>query len=502
MVLQTDNLPKTIGELKKFGYRTVSIKDELRNNMLRKLKSKEDLFPGIIGYEKTVIPQLVNAILAKHNILLLGLRGQAKSRLMRMMTRFLDDKIPVIAGCPINDDPFAPLCKKCRTTVTRMGDETYVEWLTPEQRYNEKLATPDITVADLIGDIDPIKAATRKLELADEEVINFGIIPRTNRGIFGINELPDLNTRIQVSLLNILEERDIQIRGFPVRLNLDIMFLFSANPEDYTNRGKIITPLKDRIESQISTHYPVNIEDSIAITKQEAWLVRDSGVKVHIPEYIYEVVERATIAARENEFVDQASGVSARMSIAAIECIMSNIERRALLNGETQAFPRVSDIYYALPAILGKIELVYEGEQKGATVVAKKIVGAALNQLFLKYFPAYHKPGTSKRTRHEQGKQEEEVTEYQDIIRWFSKGGIIVLSNDSPFHNYIGEMKRVHGLEEMVMEKMGKQSELERAFFMELVLEGLYQNSAIAREDLPNKVSYKDILETMLDSME
>lgn len=500
--MSTNSLPRSLSALKKSGYKPISVKEEVRSNLLRKLKNREELFPGIVGYDKTVIPHLINAVLAKHNVLLLGLRGQAKSRLMRMMTRLLDDHIPVVAGCTINDNPYSPQCKKCRNAVAKMGEETPLEWLTPEQRYNEKLSTPDITVADLIGDIDPIKAATRKLELADEEVINFGIIPRTNRGIFGINELPDLNTRIQVSLLNILEERDIQIRGFPLRLNLDIMFLFSANPEDYTNRGKIITPLKDRIESQVTTHYPMNIEDSVAITKQEAWLTRDSGVKVHLPEYIYEIVERATIAARENEFVDQTSGVSARMSIAAIECITSNIERRALLNGETEAFPRVCDIYSALPAILGKVELVYEGEQKGAAVVAKKIVGAALNQMFQKYFPAYHKPGQVKRPRHEQGRQEEEVTEYQEIIRWFSKGGIITLDDDSAFRGYISEMKKIHGLEEIVAEKMGKQTELEQGFFMELVLEGLYQNSAIAREDLPAKVSYKDILETMLDNME
>jgi len=344
---------KTIGELKRSGYKVLPVKEELRKNVIQKLKNNEVLFPGIIGYDKTVIPAIVNAILSKHDIILLGLRGQAKTKIARMFVNLLDEYIPIIKGCEINDNPYKPLCKRCVDLVKEYGDDVEIEWLPRERRYGEKLATPDVTIADLIGDIDPIKAATQKLYYSHEGVIHWGIIPRTNRGIFVINELPDLQPRIQVGLFNIMQERDIQIRGFNIRIPLDIMIIFTANPEDYTNRGNIITPLKDRIGSQILTHYPRTIEDGIKITEQEAWLNRDSGKKVIIPYYFKEIIEQVAFQARTSEFVDQKSGVSARLTISCMENLISNAERRAIRLNEDVIYPRICDLNFILPGITG-----------------------------------------------------------------------------------------------------------------------------------------------------
>ena len=381
--------PRTVGELKASGYRPRSVKQEIRDNLKKKLAAGERLFPGVLGYDRTVIPGIVNALLAAHDLILLGLRGQAKTRLLRSLTSLLDAEIPVLAGSELNDDPLAPVSTWGQRLVEESGDEAPVEWLLREERYNEKLATPDVSIADLLGDIDPIKAATRKLTFADPEVIHFGIVPRTNRGVFAINELPDLAPRIQVGLFNILEERDLQIRGFPVRIPLDILMVFSANPEDYTNRGRIITPLKDRISSQILTHYPQDTDTAASITEQEAWTERDESdaPEVVIPREIRRLVEEVSIAARESELVDQGSGVSARVAISALELLSSNLERRALTTGDAPVYPRICDLHLVLPAITGKVEMVYEGEQQGAEVVARKLIGQAVKKVFDDLFP-------------------------------------------------------------------------------------------------------------------
>src|SRR5688572_4234955 len=383
----------TLGELRASGYRVRSVKDEMRANLLRKIAAGETTFPGIHGYDRTVIPAIHNAILSRHDIILLGLRGQAKTRILRSLTTLLDERVPIVEGCEINDAPFEPTCKRCRRLAAEMGEDLHVSWLERDQRYREKLATPDVTVADLIGDIDPIKAANQRLTYADEEVIHYGIIPRTNRGIFAINELPDLAPRIQVALLNILEERDLQIRGFPVRIPMDVVLVFSANPEDYTSRGNIITPLKDRIDSQILTHYPQKVETARRITEQEAWLDRDGDTKVDIPQYVRDLIESVAFVAREAELVDQSSGVSARLTIAAMELLQSNLERRAALTHDRTVFPRLADLSMILPAITGKVEMVYEGEQQGAEVVARKLIGIALGKLFETKFPPIERPG-------------------------------------------------------------------------------------------------------------
>ena len=350
---------KTLGELKETGYKSKSAKDELRNNLLNLIKNDKKRFEGIIGYDRSVLPQLENAILSRHDVLLLGLRGQAKSRILRQLATLLDEHIPIIKGSQLNEDPLNPISDKYKKLAGEAGDELEIDWLHRDLRFNEKLATPDVTVADLIGDLDPIKAVREKLDISNEEVIHWGIIPRTNRGIFAINELPDLQPRIQVALLNILEENDLQIRGFPIRIPLDMMLAFTANPEDYTNRGNIITPLKDRIASQINTHYPHNLQDSKTITKQEAW--SDRGSKIEIPDLLKTIIEEIAFRARESEFVDQTSGVSARLTISAYENLLSNVERRAAINKEEDFYPRISDLYAVLPSVIGKVELVYEG---------------------------------------------------------------------------------------------------------------------------------------------
>jgi magnesium chelatase subunit I len=500
--------PRTLGELKASGYRPKTVKDELRSNLRRALAKGENPFPGIFGYDRTVLPALHNAILSRHDLLLLGLRGQAKTRLLRMLVNLLDPEIPAIAGSEINEEPFHPITKYGRRMLSEKGDDAPITWIPREERYREKLATPDVTIADLIGDIDPIKAATERRSYSDEEVIHFGIVPRTNRGIFAINELPDLQPRIQVGLLNILEERDLQIRGFPVRIPLDILLVFSANPEDYTNRGNIITPLKDRISSQILTHYPDDVKTAAQITAQEAWLDRDREPFVEIPDFFRELVEEITFTARQSEFVDQSSGVSARMPISAVETLASNLERRALRNKEARVLPRLCDLPATLPAITGKVEMVYEGEQQGAEVVAKKLIGTAVKKLFDAKFPP---PDSGRPTQRRREEVEESAEDgaglrrmrpapekihplYEPIVEWFSSGNRITISDDSTFREHLAALESVPGLRKAVEEHFAPASPEERAVGMELVLEGLTQHLKIAREDLDSKVSYMEAL--------
>ena len=502
--------PQTFGELKTSGYKPRGVKEELRENLQRALSRGASPFEGIHGYERTVLPSLYNAILSKHDFLLLGLRGQAKTRLLRMLVNLLDPEIPVIAGSELNEDPFAPITKYGRRSLAEKGDATPIAWMPREERYREKLATPDVTIADLIGDIDPIKAATERRSYSDEEVIHFGIVPRTNRGIFAINELPDLQPRIQVGLLNILEERDLQIRGFPVRIPLDILLVFSANPEDYTNRGNIITPLKDRISSQIFTHYPDDVKTAAKITAQEAWLERGGGPSIEIPDLFRELVEEIAFAARASEFVDQSSGVSARMPISAVEILASNLERRGLKNGEGRVSPRLCDLPATLPAITGKVEMVYEGEQQGAEVIAKKLIGAAVKKLFDTRFPAPDAGRPTERRRQELDEDEETSGPvrrarpapapekihplYEPIVAWFAADNRITISDDSPFSEHIAALEAVPGLAKAVEERFSPASREELAIGMELVLEGLTLHLKIAREDLDSRISYAEML--------
>jgi magnesium chelatase subunit I len=491
----TKNRPDTLGSLRASGYRPRTVKSEIRRNLQKKLAERRALFPGVLGYDRTVIPAVVNALLAGHDFILLGLRGQAKTRLLRSLTTLLDDEIPVVAGSELNDDPLAPKSAFALRRIAEAGDETPIEWLSREARYNEKLATPDVSIADLLGDIDPIKAATRRLTYADPEVMHFGIVPRTNRGIFAINELPDLAPRIQVGLLNLLEEGDLQIRGFPVRIPLDMLFVFSANPEDYTNRGTIITPLKDRIASQILTHYPPDALVAAAITRQEAWTDRseeDGALRapsVVIPDDARLLIEEISIAARESDLVDQSSGVSARVAIAALELLTSNLERRALLTGDSTVTPRLCDLPMLLPAITGKVEMVYEGEQQGAEVVARKIIGQAVKKLFDARFPEVGKELGSGGA--------DDAGPYATIVRWFSQGHFVTLSDELSFKDHQAELERVPGLADVAQAGAGGSPE-DRAFAAELVLEGLHQHLKLARQDLDSTVSYKEMLKLQL----
>lgn len=478
----------TLGALKSSGWQSVPVKKELRKNLIAKLKSGEEIFPGIIGYEKTVIPQLQNAILACHDIILLGLRGQGKSKILRLLVSLLDEYSPIISGSEINDNPYVPLSKFGKNQVQKLGDETPVTWIHRSQRYSEKLATPDTSVADLIGDIDPIKAATKKLALADEEVINYGLIPRTNRGIFAINELPDLQPRIQVALLNIMQERDIQIRGFNVRIPLDVMMVYSANPEDYTNRGNIITPLKDRIDAQIITHYPKTLDAGIKITSQEAWQERDQDCEVFVPDFVREIVEEMAFEARNSEFIDQKSGVSTRMTITALEQIISAAERRAIFLNSPRATVRISDVFYAVPALTGKLELVYEGEQEGAVRVAKLIIGKAINKTFKRYFPD------------PQQKKTQAGSVYSAIINWFAAGNEIALPDNLTDENYMSRLEEVPDLRQLVETKVHPSS-AEMYAWMDLILEALHQNSMLSKDDLDDSRSFKDMVGSMLGSI-
>src|SRR5436189_1826405 len=407
-----------------------SVKEEIRDNLVRKLQAGERLFPGIIGYDDTVIPQLVNAILSRHNFILLGLRGQAKSRILRGLVDLLDEQIPVVPGCEIHDDPLAPLCAACRARIGTEGDHMPIAWLPREARFVEKLATPDVTIADMVGDIDPIKAAQAGLNLADELTMHYGLLPRANRGIFAINELPDLAGKIQVGLFNILQEGDVQIKGYPIRLRLDVMLVFTANPEDYTARGKIITPLKDRIGSEIRTHYPATRHHAMAITKQEAWTDRPDGLTLDIPEYVREVVEEVAFQARADRKVDKRSGVSQRLPITTLELVVSNAERRALASGESPVVPRVTDIYAALPSITGKFELEYEGELRGAEQIARDLIRSAVGSVFVGMFE-----GVDTRT----------------VVEWFDLGGTLPLADNTPASELIATTRGVQGLNELTI---------------------------------------------------
>jgi magnesium chelatase subunit I len=508
----------TVGELRASGYRVRSVKDEMRENLLAAVARRQNTFPGVHGYERTVIPAIHNAILSKHDIILLGLRGQAKTRILRSLTALLDERIPIVAGCEINDSPFEPSCKRCRRLAADQGDDLPIAWMHRDERYREKLATPDVTVADLVGDIDPIKAANQRLTYADEEVIHYGIIPRTNRGIFAINELPDLAPRIQVALLNILEERDLQIRGFPVRIPMDIVLVFSANPEDYTSRGNIITPLKDRIDSQILTHYPQSVETAMRITTQEAWLERTNKAQIEIPDYMRSLVEQIAFVARESELVDQSSGVSARLTIAAMELLQSNLERRAAMTGDAYVFPRLADLAMLLPAITGKVEMVYEGEQQGAEVVARKLIGLAVGKLFESKFPPVERAGTGARERRydvdaddlddafagrrvkkalpreEQRPAAKSDPAYDAILAWFVDGNKITISDEQPFAEFVRELGRVPRLAETAQKYVHPKNDQELAFWMEMVLEGLHQALRLAREDLDSTITFQELM--------
>jgi magnesium chelatase subunit I len=489
------NLAKTLGELKSSGYKVLAVKDEIRKNLVEKLKNKEEVFPGIVGYEKTVIPQVVNAILARHDIIFLGLRGQGKTKMARMLVDLLDEYTPIIRGSEINDNPFMPISKYAVDMVNENGDNTEIEWIGRDRRFGEKLATPDVTIADLIGDIDPIKAATQRLHYSHEGAIHFGIVPRTNRGIFAINELPDLQPRIQVGLLNIMQERDIQIRGFNIRFPLDVFIVYTANPEDYTNRGNIITPLKDRIDSQILTHYPKSVEDGIKITESQSWIKRHNDKDVIIPYYMKEIIELAAHEARKSEFVEQKSGVSARMTISSMENLVSNAERRSIINDETIIFPRITDLAAVLPGMTGKIELVFEGEQEGPVKVSRALIGKSVREIFRKYFPD---PLQKKRRQGEQ-KDISQGDPYQEIVKWFEAGNYIELNDDMKFDEYFNTLKKVEGLEKAVKKYIKTiENDYELASLMEFMLDGLHNNSKIAKDEMDDSVSYKDMVGAML----
>src|SRR4051794_6242764 len=484
--MTTHPKPATLGQLKETGYQPSSVKDELRRNVIRKLKAGEELFPGIVGYRDSVIPQIVNGILSKHDLLFLGLRGQAKTRILRMLPDLLDEWMPVLSGTEIADDPLRPTTKTGKRLIAEQGDDAKIEWVHRSARYHEKLATPDVTIADLIGEIDLVKYAEGRY-LSDESTMHFGLIPRSNRGLFAINELPDLAPRIQVGLFNILEERDLQIRGFPVRIPLDILMCFSANPEDYTNRGSIITPLKDRISSQILTHYPPDATIAADITRQEAWTEREAD-SVVIPEDVRLLVEEISLAARESDLVDQSSGVSARVAISALELLASNLERRALATQDNPIYPRLADLHMLLPAITGKVEMVYEGEQQGAEVVARRLIGQAVKKVFDARFPEVGKESGSG--------GEDDKGPYARIIRWFAEGNAVTISDEQPFADYETEIYRVPGLKELVS-RNGKTRE-ERALAAEMVLEGLHQHLKLARQDLDSQISYKEMVKFQL----
>jgi magnesium chelatase subunit I len=461
------HLPTSLGALRKSHFteerlRTRSVKDELRDNLVARLKTHETIFPGIVGYDDTVNPQIVNAVLSRHNFILLGLRGQAKSRILRALTTLLDPQLPYIAGCEIRDNPYAPICKRCRDLVAERGDDTPIAYLTPDERYVEKLATPDVTIADLIGDIDPIKAAKGGHDLASELTVHYGLLPRANRGLFAINELPDLAGKIQVGLFNIMQEGDVQIKGYPVRLPLDVALVFSANPEDYTARGKIVTPLKDRIGSEIRTHYPATVDEGIAITQQEAW-ERRNGHPLTLPQYIREIVEQIAFCAREDKKVDKRSGVSQRLPISCLEIVISNAERRAIVNSESKVVPRISDIYAALPAITGKLELEYEGELRGGDTVARELIRSAIARTYDKYF----------------GEASAET-----IVQWFDLGGQIKLSDTAPAKEAISGLRQIQGLfERLNSVQENSNSPEEQVSAAEFFLEGLYAHKRIGRSE-------------------
>jgi magnesium chelatase subunit I len=477
---------KTLAQLKGAGYRYKSIKDELRTNLIEKWKNKENVFEGIWGYEETVIPDIERALLAGHDINLLGLRGQAKTRLARMMVHLLDEYIPVIEGSELNDDPLHPISRFGRDRIAEMKDETPIGWLHRDDRYTEKLATPDVSIADLIGDVDPIKAASLKLPYSDERVIHFGLIPRSHRCIFVINELPDLQARIQVALFNILQEGDIQIRGFKLRLPLDLQFVFTANPEDYTNRGSIITPLKDRIDSQIITHYPKTLEIGKRITQQEANIRAEQKTRVMPVELAKDLVEQIAFEARKSELVDAKSGVSARLTISAYENLVAAAERRSLLNNEKTTYVRVADFIGVVPAITGKVELVYEGEQEGPAIVAQNLMGKAVRSQFINYFPDPEK-----------FRKQKEKSPYKKITDWFGSGHSVDVLNDCTQTEYEHALRNVPGLADLVKEFQGKADSATQLFLMEFALHGLAEFSLISKHNLVRGLQFKDLLSSM-----
>jgi magnesium chelatase subunit I len=482
---------KTLGQLKASGYTAKSIKEELRDNLIQKIKRKENVFEGIWGYEDTVIPDIERAILSRHNINLLGLRGQAKTRIARMMTHLLDEYVPVVFGSELNDDPLQPLSTFAKDLIEEKGDDTPIMWWHREDRYTEKLATPDVSVADLIGDVDPIKAATMKLSYNDERVIHYGLVPRSHRSIFVINELPDLQARIQVALFNILQEGDIQIRGFKLRLPLDIQFVFTANPEDYTNRGSIVTPLKDRIESQIITHYPKSIEIGRRITAQEANLKGKPVENIYVPELMKDLIEQIAIEARGSEFVDEKSGVSARLTISAYENLISAAERRLYRNGETNTMVRIADLIGVIPAITGKVELVYEGEQEGAGLVAYNLIGKAIRTQFVNYFPSP-----------EQSKKDKNGNPYVLPLAWFGEGNVLDILASQPDKEYKSLLHTVPGLEDVVTQMVKNLPEKEKEFFMEFALHGLAEYSQLSKKLLDTGLQFKDLFSSMFDMNE
>jgi magnesium chelatase subunit I len=477
---------QTFGALKKSGYQSKSIKVEMRDNLLARLKNNETSFEGIIGFDETVIPEIQTAILSKHNILLLGLRGQAKTRIARTLGELLDEYIPYIEGSELFDDPFHPISWYGIQTMESLGDKTPIAWLHRDDRYTEKLATPDVTVADLIGDVDPIKAAAQKLSYADERVIHYGLIPRSHRQIFVINELPDLQARIQVALFNILQEKDIQIRGFKLRLPLDIQFVFTANPEDYTNRGSIVTPLKDRIESQILTHYPKTIEISKEITQQEAALDEHQKNSIQVFEIAKDLIEQIAFEARQSEYIDKKSGVSARLTISAYENLVSTAERRMILNKEKSTSIRIIDYIGVLPSITGKIELVYEGELEGPAKVAQLLLGKAIKTIFNQYFPDPEK-----------AKKLKEKNPYQEIINWFAEGNLLNISDKLSQSGYKESLLLIPGLEKITKSVFKKADENTILFLMELTLHALAEYSLISKNYLDKGFEFKDMLNTL-----
>src|SRR3989440_6904745 len=458
-------LPKTLGELKQQGYRVRPVKDEMRANLLDKLRRGERIFPGIVGYDGPVIPQIVNAVLSRHTVILLGLRGQAKSRIIRQLVALLDPSIPVIAGSEVNDDPLRPISAYGRQTIEREGDHTPIAWVERDTRFVEKLATPDVTIADVIGDVDPIKAAKGGHLLSDELTIHYGLLPRANRGIFAINELPDLAGKIQVGLFNIMQEGDVQIKGYPVRLPLDVMLVFSANPEDYTARGKIITPLKDRIGAEVSTHYPADLQLGVEIARQEAWLKREgiAGV-LRVPDFIRELVEQISFEARDDSRVDKRSGVSQRLPITVMESVVSNAERRALLTGEADIVPRISDIYAAVPSMTGKLELEYEGEQIGATKIAKDLIKHAAGEIFEGYFVGI---------------------DFARTVRWFDEGNTLRLADTASAAECVTLLEAVPELVDTVTIPFDfkRTDDAQLVAACEFVLEGLYAQNKISRNE-------------------
>jgi len=480
---------KTLGDLKKAGYKSRGIKDELRENLREKIKTGQDTFYGIWGYEETVIPELERAILSRHNINLLGLRGQAKTRLARLMVNLLDEWMPIIAGSDINDDPMHPISRFGREFVAELADETPITWIHRSERYFEKLATPDVTVADLIGDVDPIKASNLKLSYSDERVIHFGMIPRAHRCIFVINELPDLQARIQVALFNILQEGDVQIRGFKLRMALDIQFVFTANPEDYTNRGSIVTPLKDRIGSQIVTHYPEDLATARSITAQESKILEEQNNMVSVPDLAKDIIEQISFEARESEYIDEKSGVSARMSITAFENLISTAERRALINGLDQTIVRLSDFLGIIPAITGKVELVYEGEQEGAIIVAENLIGDAIKRLFDQYF-----------SKIEKLKHKDAEDPYAELSAWFTKGNSFELDESADDEMYKSMLHTIPPLVKLVERYQPNCNSEEKAFLMEFVLWGLTEYNKLNKERVTAGFEFKDLFDSYLSN--